>query len=653
MKKAVWLLAGICAVWIGTGAGWIGDASASRGSLLDHYRKGKPLPQPAFVLKYPGADRPVDPSVRDLEVLAKAMPEGVYPNQKALLDNPDYQRMQQDGSLKKDHWQALGSGDLQAAFYIWANAPEPEGIKAFFSAVVLERAGHILPAIHAYQTVVNFYPKTTAFARDNSFVWYPGEVSMANIRRLCRDYPQLGCEYVGGEVIVQNGGDTNLKDDRFTVTPGRFVERRPAGPAGGIRAWFQRLRPEPRVQTRGFGKVQLVRFKNGDWQMRVDGKPFAIRGVSYFPTRVGFGPKSDPRHFANRWMWEDSDGNGKIDAAYDTWVDANGNGARDADEPVRGDFALLRDMGANAIRMYHVPSWENRYDPATLNKPLLRELHAKYGIRVIMGDYFGAYTLGSGADWEAGTDYTDPAQRARMKQAVRDMVADLKDEPFILFWLLGNENNMSPAHTGVNATRTNAGSRPEAYAAFLNEVAEMIHEMDPNHPVAVGNLETSSLDVYARLAPAIDLVGINAYRGSDGFGSLWQIARRLFDRPVFLAEYGCDAYFKDRGEDQAGQQNYIDGALRDITLNQAGGPGVGNAVGGCVFEFVDEWWKDTQSGDPENKHSTLVTGDMPFPDTYGHEEWFGLMSQGTGQHSPFERRARKAYDYLKQMWSMG
>ena len=99
-----------------------------------------------------------------------------------------------------------------------------------------------------------------------------------------------------------------------------------------------------------------------------------------------------------------------------------------------------------------------------------------YGINLLLllmkrvqgfGDYLGAYVLGSGADWESGTDYTDPVQRKAMKQVVRQKVMDLKDESFLLMWILGNENNMSPEYNGVNATRTNAARYPREYALFM------------------------------------------------------------------------------------------------------------------------------------------------------------------------------------------
>lgn len=636
-------------------------APSPDGKLLEEFRKGKPLPKPVFTLDSPGAPLPLDMTkygtylnpgtpkysfkVSDMSALQKALPAGVYPNQKAAFDQPAYKKLRQEGRLGLYHWRAMDSPDLEAAFYVWVQAPEPEGVKLFFIATVLERAGLIVPAMHAYQSLITFHPKAVAYAKDGSFVWYPAEAAVASLERICDTYPELGLQYVGGSVAVKNGGDPKVSDDVFTVTPGRFVKR-----GGAFETIVRKLRSLRIAERRGRGKVQLWKDGNGDWRLRVDGNPFQVRGVSYAATKIGLGPKSDGHGFSWRWMFSDENANGKVDAAYDSWVDADGDGAQGAQEPAIGDFELLKRMGVNAIKIFQVPSADNRYTRETINVPLLRELYARYGIRVIVGDFVGAYTIGSGADWETGTDYRDPVQRERMKAIVRDRVNDLKNEPFVLFWLLGNENNMNPSEKGVNATRTNAGRYPEAYASFLEETAKMIHEIDPDHPVAIGNLETNLLDVYAKSAPSIDIVGINSYRGAGGFGSLWQTVKRTFDRPVLITEYGCDAYHEGQGENEDEQAAYLEGSVRDLVLNSAGGPGEGNSIGGCIFQWMDEWWKDTRSGDPEDSHQTKFSGDMPFPDGHNHEEWFGLVSQGSGKNSPFERHLRKAYLYFRKIW---
>lgn len=627
-------------------------------SLHHHFLQGEPLPRPAFTLAQPGDDGPVDYArfgvfrstgthdykyqVKDFEGLQAAVGEGIYPNQQAVRSNPAYQELRQAGKLRVRHWDALKLDDLQAAFFIWAMAPEEDGVKTFFTATVLEKAGLIMHAIKAYEAVVIHFPRSACWSADGKFVWYVGPVAMGNIQRLCSQYPSLGWRYEGGFVQVRNGDDTNLGNDIVSVRPGRFVR---CGPGEHIAA-LPDLRTMDVVERRGSGRVQALKYANGHWQLIVDGKPFMVRGVTYGPTEIGYGPVNDPA-FGSRWQFTDNNSNALVDAAYEAWVDNDGDGARGPGEPPVGDFQLMKDMGCNAIRFF-VRTRGEEYDPSDVNKELFRDLYERFGVAVIAGDFLGAYTVGSGARWEEGTDYTDPEQRRRMKEVVRQKVLDLRGEPWVLLWLLGNENNMRGDYSGVNATRTNAGKHPREYAEFVNEVAEMIHELDPDRLVAIGNMETGLGEYYRQYAPAVDVFGINAYRGANGFGGLWREAREVFDRPVLILEYGCDAYAEGKGADEDAQAAYHLGCLRDIVLNKAGGDMEGNSIGGVIFEYLDEWWK---AGDDPNTQSLHGQESGSMPDGHAHEEWFGIVGQGSGTDSPFERRLRKAYHLYADCWA--
>ncbi len=624
--------------------------------VLEKIMEGYSLPEPQFDLPDEKLNKIVDYSafgvfhdagmvsyrydVTDMKGLKGAVGVGLYPNTGGVLNDPLYVRLKGQAMLSVNHWESLKLEDPQRAFYIWAQAPEDKGTQAFFTGQVLENSGHILPAIKTYYAVLVHFPNGICWAADRSFVWYVAQAALENIHRLIRDYPQLDLKLTGASFSVENGYDPNLDDDVIKVDPGRLVHKTLKEKKGD----FPDLNTLGVIKTLGKGRVRLVQFSNRHWQMLVDGKPFFVHAISYNPTVTGIGPQSD-RNFMGRWMFSDKNGNGRNDAAYDAWVDANRNEVQDAGEPAVGDFQLMKDIGINAIRLYLENNPVTQYDPSLVNKPLLRKMYEDYGIGVIAGDYLGAYTLGSGATWEAGTDYTDPAQREKMKAVVRAKVMDLKDEPFVLMWVLGNENNMEPGYMGHNATRTNAVEEPEAYARFLNEVAAMIHEIDGNHPVAVGNVELGLLEYYAAHAPELDIIGINSYRGTVGFGALWESARGKFDRPVLITEYGCDAYYQDKGEDEEGQQKYLEGKFRDIIFNQAGGPGVGNSIGGVIFEYLDEWWKDA-FGHPEDAQQCDAQFPLEFPDGMSHEEWLGIVGQGDGKHSPFKRQLRAAYDYF-------
>ncbi|MCD4780364.1 MAG: hypothetical protein K8S27_07450 [Candidatus Omnitrophica bacterium] len=628
-------------------------------SLIEKLYQGDSLPEPSFELSDVGVRTVLDYSrygrfenpgtidykyvVEDEAKLKKDIGAGIFPNEIALKRDPMYQRMAQQGLLKVGHWEVLMDRNKRRAFYVWTFASEDPGVRTYFTGQILEEAGYILPALKAYYAAIVHFPRSVCWAADGSFVWYIAPAAYAKISRICRDYPQLDLDYEDFSFDIKNGKDTNLKNDRIKINPGRFIRT----------SYSDKINDLIDVsilsvkQKRGRGKVQLVQYENRHWQMLVGGEPFFVRGVTYNPTKVDIGPHTDG-NFLDRWMFADQDENGRIDSAYDAWVDVNQNGKKDHDEKAVGDFQLLKEMGVNAIRWYAPNNPVTAYAPDLVNKELFRELHRQFGIYVIVGDFLGAYTIGSGADWHTGTDYTDPAQRKKMKEVVRAKVIDLKDEPFVLMWLLGNENNMPLEDKGVNATRTNAGRYPKAFARFLSEVVEMVHALDPDHPVAIGNIELGLVDAYKEYASNIDVIGMNSYRGADGFGVLWEEAQKLFDRPVLITEYGCDAYAHKKGVDEVGQLRYHQGNYRDIVFHQAGGHYTGNAIGGVIFEYMDEWWKDTWDH-PEDRQQTQSQYPFPFPDGYSHEEWFGIVGQGTGDNSPFERHLRQAYFYYKSL----
>ena len=239
-------------------------------------------------------------------------------------------------------------------------------------------------------------------------------------------------------------------------------------------------------------KVALKKNEKGFWRMYVDGEPYFIKGITYEPVKIGERLKS-----SNQWMNYDFNKNGINDCAYEVWVDKNKNNIQDEDEKAVGDFYLLKEMGVNTIRIYH---------PTNIKKEILRDLYTRFGIRVIMGNLMGAYCWGSGASWEKGTDYTDKKQLENMINDVKKMVLEYKDEPYILAWLLGNENDATGSYENSTFNNTNARQYPEAFARFVNRVAKIIHKLDPNHPVGVSNSIYLLLPYYKKYTPEIDFI---------------------------------------------------------------------------------------------------------------------------------------------------
>ena len=562
--------------------------------------------------------------VKDQESLSIAVGEGIYPNTTSIRWDPEYKKAREAKRLEGSHWDFVHAPDLEAAFLKWASAPEPQGVKLFYTGLLLERSGLIKQAIKCYYAIVVHFPGSYGWTYWHT-PWYVGQVAIAKINFLLRRNPSIGYRLVGADIKIINNYDNDVSNDMVITNPGKFVKISPV----------EKLKPKPTrgpsgiQRSLGKGKVHLVQYETGDWQLMLDNKPYVIKAITYAPTKVGESP--DEGTMTN-WMENDFNHNGKIDGPYDAFVDKNKNNLQDADEPAVGDFKLMQEMGVNTIRLYH--------QPFKVNKELLRDLYKTYGIRVIMGDFLGKYAIGSGAPWYPGTDYNNETHKKNMMESVTNMVLEFKDEPYILFWLLGNEN--------VYGIACNADKEPDAFFGFANEVALHIKSIDPEHPVAICSGDILFLDKFGKDAPDIDIFGTNAYRGDYGFARLWQSVKEEADRPVFITEFGCPAYAEGKSPDEVQdlQAEYHRGSWEDIKYNMAFMGGVGNSLGGVVFEWLDEWWKAYEPSIHDTKG--LFTG--PFPDGYMHEEWLGVCGQGDGKLSPFLRQLRKSYYMYKKIW---
>ncbi len=568
----------------------------------------------------------------DVDGLKMALGEGIYPNTGDIYKNPAYKKLKAEGRLEGSHWDFVNSEDLEAAYFKWFTAPEPWGVRMFYVGMVLEKAGLLHEALKAYHALIVHYPKTVGYTYWQT-PWYPGQAAIAKIRHILRTHPELNLEDRWMKIEVQNGFDNDTKNDGIITWPGKIVKKGFVDRVKDQLPWEEKSELGEIVETKGTGEVQLVKYSNGHWNLMVDGKPYMIHGMTYDPTKVGQSPNKGT---LENWMEEDTNDNGIPDGPFETWVDANRNNKQDPDEPVVGDFQLMKEMGVNTIRFYHIPT--------TPNKEVLRKLYKEYGIRVILGDFLGKYAIGSGAGWADGTDYENEEHKKNMMEKVKQMVMEHKDEPYILFWLLGNENNYGVA--------CNADKKPVAYFKFADEVAQWIKSVDPNHPVALGNGDTLFLDKFAEHSPNIDIFAANVYRGDYGFGSFWEQVSQATNnsKPAFIMEYGAPAFARHLTLEEAekAQADYHRGNWMDIYENSAGQPrGVGNAIGGVVFEYLDEWWKNYEPYRHDKKSDTVG----PFPGGYYYEEWFGLVAQGDGQSSPFLRQPRQAYYLYKELWN--
>ncbi|MFN0118012.1 MAG: glycoside hydrolase family 2 TIM barrel-domain containing protein [Elusimicrobiota bacterium] len=587
--------------------------------------------------------------ISDKNGLAEAAGQGIFPNSSNFKD-PKFKELKQSGVLEGNHWNFVDPPYAARNFYKWASTQEDPGVKQFYIAVQLERAGLIEEAIKAYYAVVVHFPKTTSWTYYKT-PWYIGPSSIDRIIQLLRHHPEIKLELQGADIKMDGKFDKDTKNDEFYVNPGKLINIKKTTPEKALNLAKLKI-----IKTIGTGKSKLVQYENRQWQFLVDNKPFLIKALAYSATPLGKSPDRGNWVVHQGWQEVDTNNNGKHDGFEESFIDKNGNTKQDKDEPTVGDFSLLKDLGVNSLRVYH----------HVYNKTLLRRLQKDYGIYSLVGDYLGVYAIGSGASWTEGTDYNNPQHQAAMLASIRQMVLENKDEEYVLMWVLGNEN--------VYGVANNSGTDPKAFYTFVNKVAQLIKELDPTRPVAISNGDLFYLNYFKEYCPDVDIFGANIYRGEQGFGwNVFNDVKQALDKPVFITEYGVSAIAEgfSQQEAEAYQAMYLANNWEDLEANMAG-RGVGNALGGSLFEFMDEWWK-ANSDLPEyvqkeraawyatksaqyknlqpNVQESVPQFGLPFLDGWSYEEWLGIIGQGDGSSAPFARVLRPAYFRLKELWN--
>ncbi len=380
----------------------------------------------------------------------------------------------------------------------------------------------------------------------------------------------------------------------------------------------------------GSNRVPTVKIErnavSGD-KILIDGKPFLVRGVCYSPVPVG------------------------KDYEYNFWGDPS--------KPWLEDGKMMKEMGVNTVRFYRLGK-----NPREV-KQVFDDMYQRSGTRFLVGHYLGFW------NWPA-PNYTHQEFREKIRQEVLEMVRVYKDHPGVLMWVLGNENNYSFdlnvqrwTSDEIDLIKDPAAQRREKariYYSYVNDLAKEIKKIDPKHLVAMGVGEVASLELAKPVCPDIDVLAMIAYRG-PGFGNLFRQVKQKFDIPIVMTEWGADSYNAATQEpDEASQAEFLKLQWQDIERNTNPKKGVGNCLGGTLFEWNDEWWKGN-----ENLPHTWTTQDTAghwrnpsyYFDAYGtdnmnmNEEWWGVVGQNDKKNKNGfnERLPKKSYNVLKDIWT--
>jgi Cellulase (glycosyl hydrolase family 5) len=175
-----------------------------------------------------------------------------------------------------------------------------------------------------------------------------------------------------------------------------------------------------------------------------------------------------------------------------------------------GFLEELTESGANSVRS---------------SSGFLDEAHRK-GLTVLVN-------LPMGAE-RNGFDYNDEQAVKEQYLKNKEIVEEYKDHPALLMWAIGNELDHIPGDKDYNLKVWDA----------IDEIAGMIKETDPNHPVmtvvGLGKLEKIR-DIRER-CPNLDLLGVNAYAALLKVPD-W-LLRYGWDRPYVVTEWGPSGWWE-------------------------------------------------------------------------------------------------------------
>ncbi len=179
------------------------------------------------------------------------------------------------------------------------------------------------------------------------------------------------------------------------------------------------------------------------------------------------------------------------------------------------DIARFAAYGGNSIR-----TWTTRDGPQDIGR-LLDEAEA-LGVTVALG-------LPMRAE-RHGFDYDDPAAVAAQRESFREDILRYRDHPALLAWIIGNELN----HSYTN---------PRVWDA-VEDVARMIEELDPNHPVttALAGFYPQVVAGVLERAPSLDFLSAQLY--GSLFGLPGKVEEAGFTGPFMVTEWGTIGYWE-------------------------------------------------------------------------------------------------------------
>jgi len=170
-----------------------------------------------------------------------------------------------------------------------------------------------------------------------------------------------------------------------------------------------------------------------------------------------------------------------------------------------------KEYGANSFRTWSTENAKEQLDKA-------HEL----GMTVCLG--FWAQHERHGFDWsnEIGVKL--------QLEAFSKVVDEVKGHPALLMWAVGNEVDLF--YTNFDVWK------------HINDIALMIKEKDPYHPVTTvtAGLDVAEVKLIQKYAPSLDLLGVNTYGGLDF--AIESLPYYGWDKPYMITEWGPNGHWE-------------------------------------------------------------------------------------------------------------
>lgn len=180
-----------------------------------------------------------------------------------------------------------------------------------------------------------------------------------------------------------------------------------------------------------------------------------------------------------------------------------------------GSIEALAKHKGNSFRTWRTDNGQNTA------LEILDEAH-RHGLMVTMGIEV--------ARERHGFDYNDQKAVTAQLERIKKEVIALKDHPALLIWAIGNE---------LNLRYTN----PKVWDA-VNDISQMIHQVDPNHPTTttLAGISRREVQEIKERAPDLDILSFQVY------GKLEQLPKQVrnygWDGPYMVTEWGATGHWE-------------------------------------------------------------------------------------------------------------